>query len=210
MLSAGCERRRALAVREDHAAAEDGDGDAELLVQLLQLHLRRPLAGPVPGDTNTMAQHVSRRCGTMDHCPRPWKEDTEHCRMLDHVSTWLTTSSGSRGESQAPRRPVLLTRAIFTNPKTCPRRRVICGGEQPRKLERHPPHRIALGAGVLGAEARADLLLCGRLRVVQPHEHAHAADEGERLAPVARAELHHLRAACASSFHFFCIPLSHD
>ena len=36
------------AVREDHAAAEDGDGHAIALMQLLQLHLARPLAAAVP------------------------------------------------------------------------------------------------------------------------------------------------------------------
>ena len=36
------------AVREDHAAAEDGHGHAAELMQLLQLHLARPLGAAVP------------------------------------------------------------------------------------------------------------------------------------------------------------------
>ena len=40
--------RCALAVGQDHAAAEYGDWHPKLLVQLLQLHLCRPLAAPVP------------------------------------------------------------------------------------------------------------------------------------------------------------------
>ena len=40
-------------VRQDHAAAEDGDGDAVLVVQLAQQHLHRPLAAPVPAREST-------------------------------------------------------------------------------------------------------------------------------------------------------------
>lgn len=36
------------AVRKDHAAAENGDGDAVALAQLLQVHLAGPLAAAVP------------------------------------------------------------------------------------------------------------------------------------------------------------------
>ncbi len=51
------------AVREDHAAAKDGDGDAVALVKLLQLHLTRPLAAAVPArmrpqSYSTLPQHL--------------------------------------------------------------------------------------------------------------------------------------------------------
>ena len=47
------------AVRKDHAAAEDGHGHAPALMQLLQLHLARPLAAAVPA---CMLAHALSPC----------------------------------------------------------------------------------------------------------------------------------------------------
>ena len=45
-----------LAVCQDHAAAEDGDRHAKVAVQLLQLHLGRPLAAAVPAPSTQHPQ----------------------------------------------------------------------------------------------------------------------------------------------------------
>ena len=48
-----------LAVRQDHAAAEHGDGDAKVAVQLLQLHLGCPLAAAVPAPSTQRLQRTA-------------------------------------------------------------------------------------------------------------------------------------------------------
>ena len=40
--------RRLPAVRQDHAAADDGDWDIKIVVQLLQLYLSCPFAASIP------------------------------------------------------------------------------------------------------------------------------------------------------------------
>jgi len=49
-------------VGEDHAAAEDGDWHSKLLIQLLELHLRRPLASSIPAQMHHLQKpHTPKR-----------------------------------------------------------------------------------------------------------------------------------------------------
>ena len=52
------------AVREDHAAAENGHGHAPAIVQLLQLRLARPLAAAIPA---CMHAHALSPCNFNFH-----------------------------------------------------------------------------------------------------------------------------------------------
>ena len=67
---------------KDHAAAEHGDGHPELLVQLLQLHLCRPLAAPVPADPAAL-------------CTRQLRAGVESlCHVPGRGGGHMTTSAG--------------------------------------------------------------------------------------------------------------------
>ena len=73
---------RAPAVREDHAAAEDEDGHAVALVQLLQLHLARPLSGTIPAQLQAFSVMLYMlRTSAMSKRRiflRPWKRPPFH------------------------------------------------------------------------------------------------------------------------------------
>ena len=83
------------AVREDHAAAEDGDGHAAALVQLLQLHLARPLAAAIPARMAPLllslainVTYVRMHCTViLKQCCTSWIMSASFTRLTTHSNT---------------------------------------------------------------------------------------------------------------------------
>ena len=110
--AAACTAGRALAVRQDHAAAEDGHGHAVALVQLLQLHLARPLGAAVPARRRARAPTSAARKRACMAPGRfqvlPVMQSQEACTSVEAVSA-VQACRGARPLQPGPCRALYST-----------------------------------------------------------------------------------------------------